>query len=1554
MEWLVTLLLRTQPDSHPKKGPQSGSSSAAGHTTPAPVSARGNPQVWDLLGRLLSSGRCRPGASIPTSLLAAAADACSSTQVASPPAGIASDTASLAAVQLQQQQLVAAVTGVVVPLLNGSCVGSAFRPTLEQLVSLVTVLAQHCAVLSGEGDSRARCGGQHAGDSQGSGMVTDRDAAQLHRLKHALVWSRLTQAATDSLAGVVQDHPSPKKVFQATATLAFLSPVLCIGFPFQPLDPVLDLILSHGSASASARYSSLDSSTDESPLSAAAAASSEARSCLAASVQRLLQLLLFHESHVPGIAQVCQSLCCTDLQTATGKGTEAADASQPAPVATEEVSPVQSAVGPEEAGGKVASVGTGSTAVKATTKRASKAAPDGAAAAAAAAGDAGRSYHGQLFQALKQALKLASSSDGAQCCTSVVSAMPWLLHTYGTVVTRHRKLAAQEAAAIGLARGSRRTPSATAAGTIDGGAPSADTEAAASKSSSAATLPTAGAVGMLPGAEFCMFAVLSDTLLDAARQSGTAHSHAAQSGNSLAQQPGVSESQASAEPAVQGRAAKRRKGAKCPDAVMPASQQSGQASTAQLPVHEAVAGLASLLAALQADGGYHPTRDFTGAHLRYLQNLSTSVLAIHARQSATPTPPDHLSPPKQPQTLHLASTSLHGSTLPVAASAALVCLMDVDHRAVSPQLDDLWRVLWEAHRGRGATPTTRARPTASARHRARSRTPDVAVAAAQRLVLAFSELRQLGSLLASLMASWREWEAAAAAAHPAGAASWLSGSSAPVAVLSSPALLEALCGAVALLPSGQLSSVVLFIHSDIQLWVQHAAATPLHPSTASAISQIYDSIMGSLRIDLTTATAAATAVQEMFRATLALPLAELLYDTCTQQTMPEHVRVGAPAMDHAAATARQNSMAVMLLRVYSSGVRLHATCAALHPEVTPLLDQDTRAVPRLGLAEPKEALAGSADGYFAAAMTYPLVSKSEKASQLSGECSRSGADALVVATECAWRVCSRQPAAPGASDVLSALFRCVHQRVKMLHEQLASCRNRCIPTRATGSDPRMSTTADTDAADRWATVQSAKEQEMRGLVAALLLPLTAPLSPEGQPQQQPHDLSQTQLACLSAQPPWDGIHVSDTPVSMWVGWWEEAVGSVTFWAAHADPDSWVAFLRMVLASCDGSSSSSSSNGHTSQSPVAASGSSGGGSGDGSGNAPLRPATSALGQVQCVSHRFLSMLEFQCTSEVAAALPTALSRLLAQHAGALLTSLPHAGLAPCRAAGPHGPVDSGPGKDGSPSVLRHLAEIGCGGGAPKTSQVAAALTAQAESMSVWSESAAANAAESPPSEPQPLSLSQLKTPPLSRRPELHAPTPDSHIRSLHALLSQTCVLHLACFSPKHLAALGRRLSIVSAVLVELLHAATGPASTAPTGATRLLRTADTRGLEGCLVSVLQLWGRVAAVPGVAEAPRGVCAVSPECRWLVQAGRYLPHAMLRAAQCPGQAEAGRVEARQGRVRAALAATHAAAAALQALLAGQAGAGKAQAVETGIDTGGQAPNYWNANAWVDDTMP
>lgn len=124
-------------------------------------------------------------------------------------------------------------------------------------------------------------------------------------------------------------------------------------------------------------------------------------------------------------------------------------------------------------------------------------------------------------------------------------------------------------------------------------------------------------------------------------------------------------------------------------------------------------------------------------------------------------------------------------------------------RAVSPQLDDLWRVLWEAHRGRGATPTTRARPTASARHRARSRTPDVAVAAAQRLVLAFSELRQLGSLLASLMASWREWEAAAAAAHPAGAASWLSGSSAPVAVLSSPALLEALCGAVALLPSGE-------------------------------------------------------------------------------------------------------------------------------------------------------------------------------------------------------------------------------------------------------------------------------------------------------------------------------------------------------------------------------------------------------------------------------------------------------------------------------------------------------------------------------------------------------------------------------------------------------------------------------------------------------------------------------------------------------------------------------------------------------------------------------
>lgn len=133
------------------------------------------------------------------------------------------------------------------------------------------------------------------------------------------------------------------------------------------------------------------------------------------------------------------------------------------------------------------------------------------------------------------------------------------------------------------------------------------------------------------------------------------------------------------------------------------------------------------------------------------------------------------------------------------------------HRAVSSQLDQLWRVLWEAHQGQEPTPgpefhTAAAAPiaTTTSTTRASNHTLDVAVAAAQRLVLAFSELRQFESLLTSLMGSWREWETASAATSAAaGGTSWLACRSSPVAVLSSPALLQSLCSAVALLPSGE-------------------------------------------------------------------------------------------------------------------------------------------------------------------------------------------------------------------------------------------------------------------------------------------------------------------------------------------------------------------------------------------------------------------------------------------------------------------------------------------------------------------------------------------------------------------------------------------------------------------------------------------------------------------------------------------------------------------------------------------------------------------------------
>lgn len=105
----------------------------------------------------------------------------------------------------------AAVANVVVPLLNGSCAGSTFRPTLEQLVSLVTVLAEHCAVLSVKAEVEGN-GGRQADGSTHSFEAVDRTSECVQNLQHAVVWSKLTQTATDSLAAAVQDHPTPKKV----------------------------------------------------------------------------------------------------------------------------------------------------------------------------------------------------------------------------------------------------------------------------------------------------------------------------------------------------------------------------------------------------------------------------------------------------------------------------------------------------------------------------------------------------------------------------------------------------------------------------------------------------------------------------------------------------------------------------------------------------------------------------------------------------------------------------------------------------------------------------------------------------------------------------------------------------------------------------------------------------------------------------------------------------------------------------------------------------------------------------------------------------------------------------------------------------------------------------------------------------------------------------------------------------------------------------------------------------------------------------------------------
>jgi hypothetical protein len=338
-----------------------------------------------------------------------------------------------------------------------------------------------------------------------------------------------------------------------------------------------------------------------------------------------------------------------------------------------------------------------------------------------------------------------AAATAAHAAAAVV-APAWLLRCYCAAVARHRRLAAADAAA-----------SATAAAYSRGKArPAAHAAGAGPRDA----LGGAGSCEALQDAEFNAMAALAGLMLTAA----AAATDAAPGAAPAACAPG-------ADGAGTTRPSKKRKveaGAAASGAAADAATAAGAPQRRAGGLEPAaLLGLSALLAAGKDLGVYVPTRDVTGAHRAVLSAIADTVIQHNCAGLgvAGAAPEDAQQQQQQP------------GLSPLASSAVLCALMDLDHRAVAEHLASLWGLLWATSAGHGGAPGGVGVAAAAA--------------VAQGMVRAFSELRQLVPLLES-------WSAAARAC---GRSSTLAGCAA--AVLRRPEVLEVLRSAVDAAPSGK-------------------------------------------------------------------------------------------------------------------------------------------------------------------------------------------------------------------------------------------------------------------------------------------------------------------------------------------------------------------------------------------------------------------------------------------------------------------------------------------------------------------------------------------------------------------------------------------------------------------------------------------------------------------------------------------------------------------------------------------------------------------------------
>eukprot|EP00887_Chlorella_sp_A99_P007879 scaffold20.g7879.t1 len=230
-------------------------------------------------------------------------------------------------------------------------------------------------------------------------------------------------------------------------------------------------------------------------------------------------------------------------------------------------------------------------------------------------------------------------------------------------------------------------------------------------------------------------------------------------------------------------------------------------------------GLAALAACLKQHHLYRPTQDAAGAQRALLQRLTDAALgaASAARQRLL----EHPGPGAE------ALVEMLEEALEVVEG-----VLAVEHRPAQARLGELWPLLWAGGAGSGG---------GGGGGGGGQRQVQSSVACS--LVAAYGELRQLEVLLQSLAA------ALAVAPGPAAAA-----------VLAAPAFRAALGATVAALPSGQVPAIVRFASATVLQLLSHTAPGGC-PSLL--LADVLGCCLGSLRVDLSMALAAADAAQAL-------------------------------------------------------------------------------------------------------------------------------------------------------------------------------------------------------------------------------------------------------------------------------------------------------------------------------------------------------------------------------------------------------------------------------------------------------------------------------------------------------------------------------------------------------------------------------------------------------------------------------------------------------------------------------------------------------------------